>query len=62
MIIQQEEKLGILIKGNFFGEISLIHNCVRTATVKSSTDLILAAICKSDLIKLGLEFLNILND
>ena len=50
-IIQQQQNLNSLVKGNFFGEISLIHNCIRTTTVKSNTSSTLAVIQKHDFLE-----------
>lgn len=38
-VLKKEKEVAILKRGNWFGEITLIKNCARTATIKAKTEL-----------------------
>jgi CRP-like cAMP-binding protein len=47
--------------GCYFGEISLIHDCGRTASVITQTHCTFAVMCKESFLNLGQDFLNKMN-
>jgi len=57
-ILYKPEKGEDIKKGDYFGEISLIHECVRTANVVTFSHCTLAVINKSHFLDLGHKFIN----
>lgn len=47
----------VLEKGDYFGELAILNNCLRTATVRSNNYCTFAKIPKSVFLKCGCKFL-----